>query len=341
MPDTRMSPADATALVQRALEASDVAEGNARAVADALVAAEIDGQKGHGLSRVASYAAQARSGKVDGHAVPQVERAAAAFLRVDAGNGFAFPALERAIEALVPLAAETGIAAAGVARSHHCGQLARHVERLAERGCVALMVANTPKAMAPWGGNAPLFGTNPVAFAAPRPGAAPIVIDLSLSKVARGKVMAAAKRGEAIPDDWALDAEGRPTTDPEAALAGSMVPAADAKGAALALIVEILAATLTGANHSFDASSFFEAEGAPPGVGQMLIALDASRVGGQGYPARIRALVEAIEAQEGARLPGSRRLELRARALAEGLAVAPSLVEEIEAIAAAGAPDRG
>lgn len=333
MPDTRMFPDDATDLVRRALEASDVAESNARAVAEALIAAEIDGQKGHGLSRVASYAAQARSGKVDGHAVPQVERKAPAFLRVDAGHGFAYPALDRAIEALVPLAADTGIAAAGVVHSHHCGQLARHVERLAERGSVALMVANTPKAMAPWGGATPLFGTNPIAFAAPRPGGAPIVIDLSLSKVARGKVMAAAKQGEAIPEGWALDAEGNPTTDPKAALAGTMVPAADAKGAALALIVEILAATLTGANHSFDASSFFDAEGAPPGVGQMLIAFDAGRVGGQGYGARIGALVEAIEAQEGTRLPGSRRLELRGRALAEGLTVAPALVAEIEAIA--------
>lgn len=333
MPDTVMSPDDAADLVRRALEASDVAEGNARAVAEALVAAEIDGQKGHGLSRVASYAAQARSGKVDGHAVAQVERKAPAFLRVDAGHGFAYPALDRAIEALVPLAADTGIAAAGVTRSHHCGQLARHVERLADRGCVALMVANTPKAMAPWGGSAPLFGTNPIAFAAPRPGGAPIVIDLSLSKVARGKVMAAAKAGEAIPEGWALDADGNPTTDPNAALKGTMVPAADAKGAALALIVEILAATLTGASHSFEASSFFEAEGQPPGVGQMLIAFDSARVGGKGYGARIRALVEAIEAQEGARLPGARRLELRARALAEGLTVAPALVAEIEAIA--------
>ena len=338
MPDTRLTPEQATDLVRRALEASDVATANATSVAEALVAAEIDGQKGHGLSRVASYAAQARSGKVDGHAVPQVERAAAALLRVDAGHGFAYPALDRAIEALVPLAAETGVAAAAVSRSHHCGQLARHVERLAERGCVALMLANTPKAMAPWGGRDPLFGTNPIAFAAPRPGKAPIVIDLSLSKVARGKVMAASKRGESIPEGWALDAEGRPTTDPNAALDGSMVPAADAKGAALALMVEILAATLTGANHSFEASSFFEAEGPPPGVGQMLIAFDCARAGGPGFGGRIETLVSAIEEQEGARLPGERRIEQRARVLAEGLPADPALITEIEALAA---PPRG
>ena len=237
MPERRLSRAEAVDLVAKALVASRVSAENARSVAEALVAAEIDGQTGHGLSRVASYAAQARAGKVDGHAVPQLERTAPAFLRADAKHGFAFLALDRAIEALASLARETGIAAAGVVRSHDCGQLSRHVERLAELGCVALMVANTPKAMAPWGGDAPLFGTNPIAFAAPRPDAPPLVLDLSLSQVARGKVMAAANRGESIPEGWALDADGQPTTDPKAALAGSMLPAGNAKGAALALMV--------------------------------------------------------------------------------------------------------
>jgi (2R)-3-sulfolactate dehydrogenase (NADP+) len=335
MAETRLPRAEAEALLASALVASEVSEANARSVAAALVAAEIDGQPGHGLGRLPAYCAQARSGKVDGRATPLTERVRPAFLRVDAAHGFAFPALDLATEALADLAAETGVAAAGVVRSHHAGQMARHVERLAERGRMALMVANTPRAMAPWGGREALFGTNPIAFAAPRPDAPPLVIDLSLSKVARGKVVAAARRGEPIPEGWALDAEGRPTTDAKAALAGTMIPMADAKGAALALMVEALAASLTGARHSWEASSFLDAEGPPPGVGQLLIAFDAGLA--EGYAARIGALVAAVAAQEGARLPGERRLALRARAEAEGVAIPDAIRLEIDRLTTSGA----
>jgi len=331
-PERRLTKDEAEALIAHALEASDVSPDNARCVARALVAAEIDGQAGHGFSRVAAYAAQARSGKVDGCAVPQITRSGTALIAVDARNGFAFPAVAAAIDELARIAPETGIAAAAIRRSHHCGQLGAHVEALAERGFAALMVANTPKAMAPWGGASALFGTNPIAFAAPRKEAPPLVIDLSLSKVARGKVMAAAKAGRPIPEGWALDAEGRPTTDPAAALTGTMIPAGEAKGAALALIVEILAATLTGANHSNEASSFFDADGPPPGVGQLLIAFDPGCLPGAAFSDRIETLLAAITAEEGARLPGTRRLAAREAAAWDGIAVPAHLVDEIEAL---------
>jgi len=318
-------------LLQTAFEASNVSPENALSVAHALVAAEVDGQAGHGFSRVASYAAQARSGKVDGHARPEAHKPAPAMLRIDAAHGFAFPAMDLAIAELPALAREFGIAAASVTRSHHCGQLTAHVEKLAEAGLVTLMFANTPKAMAPWGGNAPLFGTNPIAFSAPMQ-PHPLVIDLSLSKVARGKVMAASKRGEPIPEGWALDAEGHPTTDAKAALAGSMIPAGDAKGAALALMVEVLAASLTGANHSFEASSFFDATGAPPGVGQLLIAIDAAKTGGPGFGERLATLAAAIIGQGNTRLPGSSRMAKRDVAQRDGIAISPAMRAEIEGL---------
>ncbi|MHA3979477.1 Ldh family oxidoreductase [Halovulum sp. GXIMD14794] len=335
MPEaSRLPIADAEVLVARALLANNVSDANAETVARALVAAEVDGQGGHGFSRVASYSAQARAGKVDGRATPVVERAAAALLTVDACNGFAFPAIDAAIEELVRLTPETGIAGATIRRSHHCGQLGAHVERLAEKGLAALMVGNAPKAMAPWGGSAPLFGTNPIAFAAPRgAGEAPLVIDLSLSKVARGKVMAATKAGKPIPEGWALDVDGNPTTDPQAALKGTMIPAGDAKGAALALVVEILSATLTGANHSYEASSFFDAEGDPPGVGQFIIAFDVARASGGTFAARIEQLLGEITAQDGARIPGTRRLAAREDCRQNGVIVPPHLVDEINALA--------
>ncbi len=321
--------ADAEAAVTAAIGAANASLGNARSVARALVAAEIDGQRGHGLSRVASYCAQARSGKVDGHAVPSLHRVAPAFLRVDAANGFAFPAIEMACEALPGVCAQTGLASVAVTRSHHCGQAGRHVEWLAERGLLALMFANTPEAMAPWGGRRAVFGTNPIAFAAPMSNGRPLVVDLSLSKVARGKVMSAAVKGEAIPEGWALDADGKATTDPKAALGGTMVAMGDAKGAALALIVEVMAAALTGACFAFEASSFFTADGTSPGVGQLIIAFDAERTAGAGFGDRMARLVAEMESQPGVRLPGSRRFEQRARAESQGFSVDAELWRQI------------
>ncbi|MEM9707952.1 MAG: Ldh family oxidoreductase [Pseudomonadota bacterium] len=331
--EERLQLAEAEGLVADVLKAQGVSDENARSVARALVAAEADGQRGHGFSRVAAYAAQAASGKVYGQAAPVAKLAGEALIRIDARHGFAFPAIDLAIEELASRIRVTGIAAAAISRSHHCGQLGAHVERLAELGLVALMVANTPKAMAPWGGSRALFGTNPIAFAAPRENAAPLVIDLSLSKIARGKVMAAAKRGEQIDEGWALDYDGNPTTDPAAALEGTMLPMGDAKGMALALIVEILAATITGAKYSYEATSFFDAKGEPPGVGQFILGLDPSAGTGAQFGSRIEELLSEIEAEKGARLPGTRRLASREAAKRDGVPIPKSLLEEFRRLA--------
>ena len=200
--------------------------------------------------------------------------------------------------------AETGIVAVAVRNSHHAGALGWIVERLAVAGMVALAFTNSPAAIAPWGGTTALFGTNPIAFAAPRAGQAPLVIDASLSKVARGRIMVAAQRGEPIPEGWALDPEGRPTTDAKAALAGAMLPLGEAKGAALVLMVEVLAAVLTGGRFGFEASSFFTAEGPPPRIGQLLLLLDPTSTGGPEVADRLDTLLAAILGQPGTRLPG-------------------------------------
>lgn len=328
--------ADLEALIARALEASNTSAANAASVARALTQAEVDGQKGHGLSRVPSYAAQARAGKVDGHATPKLTRTRTATLMIDVANGFAYPALDLAITELPAIAAGTGIAAAGFVRSHHFGVAGRHVERLAEKGLVAFTVSNTPQAMAAWGGKRAVFGTNPIAFAAPRRGAPPLVIDMALSEVARGKIVTAAQKGEPIPLGWAVDKNGQPTTDAKAALAGTLVPAGGAKGAALALMVETLAVALTGANFAFEASSFLDAEGPPPGAGQLLIAIDpAGFAGAENFADRLAVLADAIAGDEGARLPGSRRIALRSKAATAGVAVDAKLLAEVKALATA------
>jgi len=316
-------------LCVRALIASKTSPENARCVADALVAAEADGQKGHGASRVPSYAAQAACGKVDGFATPVVERTASASIRIDAANGFAFPAMRAAVNTLAGMTSDTGIASAAVTRSHHFGAAGYHVEQLAQRGMIGLVFGNSPKAIAPWGGREAL----PIAFAAPRPSHPPLVIDLSLSKVARGKIMVASQQGQPIPEGWALDAQGQPTTDAKAALAGTMLPLGDAKGYALVLMVEILAAALTGAHFGYEASSFFDTQGGPPGVGQFLIAIHPDRVSGGVFAQRLEQLIQAIESQDGARLPGMRRLTARARAQKDGVDLPEDLVKQIEALA--------
>lgn len=334
MGSAHILPVDLETLIARALEASNTSPANAASVARALTQAEIDGQKGHGLSRVPSYAAQALSGKVDGRAIPKLTRTRAATLMIDVANGFAYPAIDLAIAELPKIAAETGIAAAGFVHSHHFGVAGRHVERLAEQGLVALTLSNTPQAMAPWGGKRPILGTNPIAFAAPRQDASPLVIDMALTKVARGKIVAAAQKGEAIPRGWAVDKDGQPTTDAKAALAGTLLPAGDAKGAALALMVEMLAAALMGANFAFEASSFFDAEGAPPGVGQLLIAIDPGAFAGAAqFVDRFEMLADMIALDTGARLPGLGRLISRAAAKA-GVTVDAELLAEVSALAA-------
>ena len=335
MPETvTMGTAELEALITAALVASRTSEANARSVAHALTQAEIDGQKGHGLSRLPSYAAQARAGKVDGHAVPSLRQTRPGVLMIDVGNGFAFPAVDLVIAHLPAVAAATGIAAAGFTRSHHFGVVGRHVERLAEAGLIALAFANTPKAIAPWGGRGALFGTSPVAFAAPQRAAPALVVDMALSQVARGKILAAAQRGEPVPADWAVDADGRPTTDAQAALRGALQPIGGPKGAALALMVEMLAVALTGAQFGFEASSFFDAEGPAPGVGQLLLVADPDAfVGREAFLDRTASLTRMIEADAGARLPGTRRLALRAKAQREGLAVDAKLVAQARALA--------
>ncbi|MCE2933834.1 MAG: Ldh family oxidoreductase [Hyphomicrobiales bacterium] len=329
MTGTTLTIAEAEHLVASALERCDTSPANAAIVARALVAAEADGLKGHGLSRAPSYAAQARIGKVDGHAEPDLERVTRALARIDARHGFAYPAIDMAAAFLAEAAPAMGIASAAIRRSHHCGVAGHPVERLAEAGLVAMLFANTPAAMAPWGGRIAVFGTNPIAFACPLPDQPPIVVDLSLSKVARGNILAARQKGEAIPEGWALDARGDPTTDPEAALAGTMLPLADAKGTALALMVELLAAGLTGANYAADATSFLDDRGGPPGTGQLLIAFDPRLMGGPATIAHFGRLAARITGQRGARLPGVRRLGLREAALREGLTIQSALVAEI------------
>lgn len=326
----RLALAEIERRVARALEHAGAGAEMATSTARALVLAEAQGQSGHGLARVAQYATHLRNGRADGRARPVVQRRKGGALVVDAGAGLAFPACELAVNEAIAAAPEHGIAIAGVVRSHHCGVVVDHLRPVAAAGMVGLGFANSPAAMPAAGGRHAIFGTNPIAAAFPRAaGHDPLLVDLSLSEVARGKVMLAAKEGRPIPPGWALDAEGRPTTDAKAALAGSMLPlgaATSQKGAMLALVVELLVSAVIGARFGFEASSFFVDEGDRPGIGQTFVVIDPGALAGADYADRVERLVAEMLADEGVRLPGARREALRRRAEVEGLEVPEALL---------------
>jgi (2R)-3-sulfolactate dehydrogenase (NADP+) len=317
------------ALGERALGASKVSPENATPVARSIAAAERDGQKIVGLSYLPVYCEHAAVGKVDGFAKPTLEKRTPSLVTVDAATGFAHPAIALGLPALAEAAKAQGIAALAVGNSYACGSLGYFVEELADQGLVAFMVANASPSIAPFGGKTPFFGTNPIAFAAPRKGRAPLVIDQSSSVVAKVAVIDAQARGVPLPDGWAIDKYGNPTNDADAAMEGSLLPIGGYKGFGLALMVDILAAGLTGSHWSFEASSFGDNEGGPPRTGQMIIALSPEKFAGAGFAERLEVMLEAVLETPAVRLPGDRRLSARDRH-SNNIEVSKAAVELLE-----------
>ncbi len=329
----RVSMEEARRLATAALEKAGANAAMAEAAARALVLAEAQGLAGHGLSRVAQYATHLKNGRVNGAAVPRVLHAKGGAALVDANEGLAFPACALAVDEAIARAREFGVSFVGVSSSHHCGVLVDHLRAVADAGMVGLAFANSPAAMPAAGGKHPIFGTNPIAAVFPRRGVDALAIDLSLSEVARGKLMVAAKSGNAIPLGWALDAEGRPTTDPEAGMAGSMLPIgaiSSPKGAMLALVVELLVTALIGSQFGFEASSFFADAGNRPRIGQAFIVIDPGALAGRdGYFDRIEVLIGEMLVDDDVRLPGVRREVLKKQAEADGLHIDEALLASL------------
>lgn len=322
-------------LVARGLQRAGASEAMAGATARALVAAEAEGMASHGLFRAGQYAGHLRSGRVDGAAEPRVVAQKPATCLVDAGEGLAFPACALAVQEAVNRARSCGAAFAGVTRSHHFGVAAWHLEPVAQAGMVGLAFGNSPAAMPAWGGRRPIFGTNPIAAVFPRQDASPLVIDLSLSEVARGKLMVAAREGKPIPLGWAVDVEGKPTTDAKAALDGMMLPAGGVKGAMLALMVELLCCALTGASFGFEADSFLAQTGNRPRVGQAFLVIDPGAMAGdETFQQRIELLVQTMLLDDTVRLPGQRRQQARSKAIRQGIDVSPEMLGQLQALAA-------
>jgi len=324
-----LSYSEILALANSGLQAAGITSKAAFETAQFLALAELDGLASHGLARVPQYAAHAKNGRIELDSKLRVRPFKTAAALVDARDGLAFPALRFATDLSVNLASKNGLGLVAVTNSHHFGVAGHYVEAAARAGYVSLIFGNTPAAMPMVGGTKAIFGTNPLAAAFPT-SSDPLVIDMSLSAVARGKLLVAAKNGQAIPEGWALSAKGKPTTDPQEGLKGLMLPLGGDKGALLALIVELLVVGLSGSRFSYEADSFFDPKGNRPRIGQLILTIDTGLAGQSVFASRINDFIKVLSVDEGTRLPGQRRFQQRAKGFSGGVTVSDVVVEEIQ-----------
>jgi (2R)-3-sulfolactate dehydrogenase (NADP+) len=325
----RLSIEALTELTAHALRRAGASRSMALAAAEALVHAESEGLPTHGVSRTSLYARHVREGRVNGKVKPKVAKRKGATCLVDARGGLAYEASAIAVKEAIARAKRYGVAFSGITNSHHFGAAAYHLAAVAEAGLVGLAFTNSPSAINAWGGKRAFFGTNPIAATFPRAAQPPLIIDLSLTEVVRGKIMLYAKENKPLPAGWALDRDGRATTDAQAALTGSVAAIGGLKGTMLALVVELLCCALTGAAFSFENDSYFEA-GNKPRIGHALMAIDPGALAGSDtYFGRIEILLEHMLQEDGVRLPGIRRHAARQQAREQGIDLSEGLINEL------------
>jgi (2R)-3-sulfolactate dehydrogenase (NADP+) len=316
--------------IRRLCDAALVAHGAdvsiAAEMARAIAWAEARGNRICGLYYLESYCLQLRSGRVDGQAVPKISQPRASEIRVDAAHGFAQPAFAAALPRALTAVRETGVVSLALHHAHTCTALGYFVEQIAMGGALGLGLTNASPIVAAPGGKTRVIGTNPIAFAVPDgQGGVQMLFDMSTTTVALGRITMAKAAGESIPEGWALDSAGRPTTDPEAALQGSLTSAGGYKGWGFGLMAEILVACLGGGLFSRDVGALKAPEGAPHDLGQYFLLIDP----GQGdFQDRLAMLANIVSQDAGARMPGQGK---RPSPTAE---VPEALWRQVEALAA-------
>ena len=295
-------------LARRCLLHNGCDEANAEAIATTVSTAERDGSYSHGLFRMPGYVASLRSGKVNGKANPQAELITPAIVRMDGDNGYTPLAIQRGVPILADAAQQIGIAAMGITNTYHFAALWPETEALAERGLVGLACTAYKPTVAPHGAKKPLFGTNPLSFAWPRPGQTPLVFDMATSAKALGDVQIAARDGHEVPLGTGLDPDGNPTTDPaKIANGGVLLPFGGYKGSAIAMMVELLCAGMVGERFSFEAAKVDNNDGGPAGGGEFLLAMSPAIMAGPDWAAHAEGFFAELTGLEGVRLPGQRR----------------------------------
>lgn len=317
-------------LARRAFSENGCDDPNTEALVRTVVGAERDGSLSHGLFRVPGYISSLRSGKVNGKARPVVNHKSPAIVSVHGENGFAPLAIERGIPILVAAAKNLGVAVMSMTHSHHFAALWPETEAIASHGLIGMACVCYRPCVAPHGGNKPIFGTNPISFAWPRLGNAPMVIDMATAAMAQGEVQIAAREGREVPLGTGLGSKGQLTTDPNEILKGVLLPFGGYKGSAMALMVELLASGAIGERFSFEAAEADNNDGGPPRGGEFMLAIDPDLLAGPGWAEHCEGFFERFEAIQGARLPGERRHQNRLSTAPRQISA--QLLEQIHAL---------
>lgn len=327
-------------LAAACFRAAGVPDEDAKWTAHVLVRADLQGTSTHGLSRLSAYIAGIRKGKIKARPDLQVIKTGPATTVVDGGQGLGPVVAKAAVKAAMEQAKEAGVGVAAVRNGNHAGAMSTYTELCAAEGLIGLALTNAQPAIPPWGGRQAYFGTNPIALAAPKYEGNPISIDLATSITARGNIILAAKKNEPIPEGWALDEAGLPTTDAGAALKGSVLPMAGPKGYGLALLVEILSGLLSGGNFGYNVGSIYDEGAEPPGTGMFMLVLNPEYfVGSEAFATRVSQLTTEVtslplaKGYDCIRMPGERRYELERERRGSGVPISAQTEAELRQIA--------
>lgn len=322
------------------LRAAGLDRTAAELVADSLVDAEARGISSHGVTRTRIYSERLRGGMIDAAAVPVVARETAGSVLLDANNAIGHVGADAAVDLAVARAAETTMSAVGVTNSNHCGTLAYFTRRAASRGLVTIGMSTAPPTMVYFGGRTRAVGTNPLSIAVPRPDGPPIVVDMATSSTARGKIILANQLGKEIPEGWAVDRDGRPTTDAAAALEGSVMPFSGPKGSGLAMMVELLAGAMVAGVTGTGIGDMYEDWTRPQRVGHLFLALNPDGWAGRSaFAAHVRDFAAGVHALppgdgfDGVLLPGEVEDAALATAERDGVTVSSTVFADLASLA--------
>jgi ureidoglycolate dehydrogenase (NAD+) len=327
-------------LAQAVLKAHGLSEGDARDTADILVLADLFGLSTHGVHRLLSYTERMRLGGIQVHPQIGIHAVAPALMQVDADNAVGPLAGMRALRAAMDAAQHTGVALALVRNSNHFGPIVPYCHIAAQAGFATIIASNATQTITPWGGKQTRLGNNPIGFGVPRPGQDPVVLDMALSVAARAKIRNAAKAGQAIPEGWATDDQGRPTTDPNAALKGFLLPVGGHKGYGLAIMVDLLTGLLSGASYLTRVSSWQDDPDKPQDLGHFFLLINTKFLGDTDWLAQrmqdFSAIVHETPAADPAQpvqLPGEREYQRMHEQQAQGISLPAELYQQLQGLA--------
>ena len=295
-------------LAKKTLLSNGCDEETATILADLIMKAERDGSLSHGLFRLPAYVSGLKSGKINGKARPDVKKISPSVIKVLGNNCLAPMVLNKGLPELIKTAKENGVAVLAINNSHHMAAMWPETEAVAEEGLVAFACTSYKPAVAPAGATKPLFGTNPISFAWPRPGKTPVVFDMATASMAMGEVQVAKREGHKVPLGTGLTKEGKETTDPgEITDGGVLLPFGGYKGSGIAMMVELLAGALVGDNFSFETAVKDNNDGGPPSGGEFILAISPDILSGSGWDKHADEFFKKMSSMEGVRLPGERR----------------------------------